>query len=60
MLLAPDPIVIDLKFALKLKKGHYANIDQNSGLYFSVFYRKIKILLLCLSLMILYELKKEG
>ena len=25
MLLAPDPIITDLKFALKLKKGYYAN-----------------------------------
>ena len=25
MLLAPDPIIIDLKFVLKLKKGYYVN-----------------------------------
>ena len=27
MLLAPDPVIIDLKFTLKLKKGHYENPD---------------------------------
>ena len=60
MLRAPDPVIIDLKFALKLKMGHYANTDLHSGLYFSIFYRNVKILLLCLSLIILYEQKKDG
>ena len=56
MLLAPDPLIIDIKFALKLKKEHYPNIDKYSGLCFSTFYIKVKkILLSCLSLIILYE-----
>ena len=59
MLLAPDPIIIDRKFVLKLKKGHYANIDCHSGLYFSIFYIKVKILLLCLFLIILYNKRKK-
>ena len=32
----------------------------NSGLYFPILHRKVKILLLYLSLIILYEQKKEG
>ena len=44
MLLAQDPIVIDLKLPLKLKKGHYANIGYNNVLYFSIFYIKVKII----------------
>ena len=60
MLLAPDPLVIDIKFALKLKKDQYPNIDKYSGLCFSTFYIKVKkILLSCLSVIILYEQKKK-
>ena len=55
MFLAPDPIIADLKFALKLKYRL-----THGGLYFSIVYEKVKILLLCSSLTIFCINKRKN